>query len=149
MEEKQLILFAGDSPARTSQLPEDARALLETDRDFTSSLRELLSNLARDGLLLKMSPVFYPRTEDATSRPSFEGWGSSGIAFPGGYLILNSSESPRDGSESSLSEVLETDPPRRYFLSPRACRGILRRAAKKGKAIPPDLERALRMIAEE
>jgi hypothetical protein len=51
-----------------------------------------------------------------------------------------------DVSLSSLSEVLETGPvPRRYFLSAKACSGILRRAEKRGKELPP----ALRLALEE
>ena len=50
--------------------------------------------------------------------------------------------STRSGSEwrsgaaaCSLSQILETGPVgRQYFLSPRACAGILRRAEKRGKA---------------
>lgn len=34
--------------------------------------------------------------------------------------------------------------PRRFYLSPRACSGILRRASKRGKPLPPMLEAALR-----
>ncbi|MDO8632838.1 MAG: hypothetical protein Q7R41_20335, partial [Phycisphaerales bacterium] len=50
---------------------------------------------------------------------------------------------------SSLSEVLEIgDVPKRYFLSAKACRGILRRAAKRGRELPPQLERSLRAVAD-
>jgi len=38
--------------------------------------------------------------------------------------------------------------PRRYFLSGKACAGILRRAAKRGKTLPPLLEQALRSVVE-
>jgi hypothetical protein len=38
--------------------------------------------------------------------------------------------------------------PRRYFLSGKACAGILRRAAKRGKTLPPLLESALRSVVE-
>jgi hypothetical protein len=34
--------------------------------------------------------------------------------------------------------------PERYFLSSTACAGILRRAEKRGKQLPPLLDRALR-----
>lgn len=37
--------------------------------------------------------------------------------------------------------------PERYYSSPRKCRGILRRAAKRGKKLPPALELALRATA--
>lgn len=50
--------------------------------------------------------------------------------------------------ESSLSQILEVDVPAKYFLSPKACQGILRRAEKRGKKLPPQLEMALRRQVE-
>jgi hypothetical protein len=51
---------------------------------------------------------------------------------------------------SSLSEVLETGVvPRRYFLSRKACEGILRRAERQGKTLPPYLAEALRAVGSE
>ncbi len=38
-------------------------------------------------------------------------------------------------------------PPIKYYLSPKACLGILRRASERGKALPPKLERALKIQA--
>jgi len=38
--------------------------------------------------------------------------------------------------------------PRRYYLSSRACRGILRRAEKRGKMLPPLLAHALMAVAD-
>jgi len=50
----------------------------------------------------------------------------------------------------SLSDILETgDLPPRYFLSAKACAGILRRAASRGKDLPPMLHRALSQVAAE
>jgi hypothetical protein len=47
-------------------------------------------------------------------------------------------------SLSSLSAVLETGSlPQRFFLSPKACAGILRRAERKNKQLPPALRSAL------
>jgi hypothetical protein len=45
-----------------------------------------------------------------------------------------------------LSDVLEASHrvPERYSLSQKACAGILRRAEKRGKKLPPMLEAALR-----
>jgi hypothetical protein len=50
--------------------------------------------------------------------------------------------------ESSLSQILQDNVPAKYSLTPRACRGILARAAKRGRNLPPDLEAALRSVAE-
>jgi hypothetical protein len=47
-----------------------------------------------------------------------------------------------------LSDTLETgDVPRRFFLSATVCRGILRRAEKRGKELPPMLHTALELAA--
>ena len=52
------------------------------------------------------------------------------------------------GAVCSLSDILETgDVPRRYYLTPKACQGILRRAEKRGKALPPPLRLALEAVA--
>jgi hypothetical protein len=46
-----------------------------------------------------------------------------------------------------LSDTLETgDLPQRFFLSATACQGILRRAEKRGKVLPPMLEKALKSV---
>ena len=42
-----------------------------------------------------------------------------------------------------LSQILEVDVPLKYFLSARACRGILTRASRRGKALPDLLKTAL------
>lgn len=49
----------------------------------------------------------------------------------------------------NLSQVLETTPVhQRYFLSAKACEGILRRAAKRGKELPEALRLALQAVVE-
>jgi hypothetical protein len=49
-----------------------------------------------------------------------------------------------------LSHVLETsDVPQRFFLSPKACAGILRRAAKRGKTLPAMLATALQAQVQQ
>ena len=56
---------------------------------------------------------------------------------------LNTGPAPREPIRSVLSEVLEQAPADRYFLSARACGGILRRAEERGKPLPSQLEAAL------
>jgi hypothetical protein len=49
----------------------------------------------------------------------------------------------------SLSQVLENGPvPQRYFLSEKACSGILRRAEKRGKQLPEQLRAALTAVTQ-
>ena len=61
----------------------------------------------------------------------------------GEYSMPNTGESPRDVRESTLSQILEVSVPERYYLSPKACMGILKRAASRGKALPEVLRVAL------
>jgi hypothetical protein len=61
---------------------------------------------------------------------------------------LKTSESPNVAVVFLLSDVLETgDVPQKFYLSPKACEGVLRRAEKRGKALPPQLKSALEKTA--
>ncbi|MEG1516604.1 MAG: hypothetical protein RSD95_17080, partial [Clostridia bacterium] len=52
-------------------------------------------------------------------------------------------ESHKDGGVYLLSSILMDNVPERFSLSPKACQGILRRAAKRGKELPGVLKVAL------
>ena len=68
----------------------------------------------------------------------------------GGPWTPNISDWPSDAAVCSLSQVLEMGSiPQRYFLSGTACAGILRRAEARGKDLPPNLQSALRSVAEK
>ena len=60
-----------------------------------------------------------------------------------GKPTLNTGPAPREPIHRSLSEILESDPDAGYYLSGRACRGILRRAKERGKELPHQLKAAL------
>ena len=67
----------------------------------------------------------------------------------GSFATLNISEWPNAAAVCSLSSILETGSiPQKYFLSAKACTGILNRAEKRGKTLPSLLEAALRIGAE-
>lgn len=61
----------------------------------------------------------------------------------GGSSMLQVGESPKEESVSLLSWILEDNVPDKYFLSEKACRGILRRSSEKGKPLPELLTIAL------
>ena len=72
----------------------------------------------------------------------------------GASSTLNIGESPSAEKGSTLLQVLEAAVPQKYYLSQRACKGILKRARDRGKKIPPLLEYALeeqmrRALAQE
>ena len=67
--------------------------------------------------------------------------------YAGGAWTLNTGVSPREEIASSLSQILEDTVPVKYYLSPTACGGIIRRSEKRGKVLPAILKQALLMQA--
>lgn len=157
--------------AKTSRWLDAVKDWLESGAASFLKLYGSLKRSAPAGSFSKMSPVYYPvgalrnprravmkwewdeqencgrwtRSQTlALSSPSFRG---SGISTPSGCLMLNTSEWPRDASVCSLSDVLETRADARYFLSRKACAGILRRAEKRGRELPRALREALEAVA--
>lgn len=61
----------------------------------------------------------------------------------GDSSMLNTGESPNAERESRLSWILEDNVPQKYYLSARACQGILTRASRRGKPLPDVLKQAL------
>lgn len=52
------------------------------------------------------------------------------------------------GVESRLSQILQGGQLRKYYLSAKACQGILNRAARRGKELPEMLRMALEQQAQ-
>ena len=74
-------------------------------------------------------------------------WETAG-QLPGVSWTPNTGECPSAAVESRLSWILEAIAPPKYYLTPKACNGILRRAERRGKPLPESLESALRYQAE-
>lgn len=68
---------------------------------------------------------------------------SEALQHLGFCLTLNLSERPRQENRTYLSEILVKEPDNRYTLSAKACQGILNRAERRGKDLPPELKAAL------
>ena len=104
-------------------------------------------------------PMFLYLTEDGPSQDASWVTETADARFPSltDYMTHSFGERPclmmtelqstlehRNGvSESRLSQILEDSPHPRYFLSRKACMGILRRSKEKNKPLPPELESAL------
>lgn len=132
-----------ENHARITALQESAAAWLETVvRSGGSSIGSLLTS-SPPGLSEKMYLGCFPRVEDETSSSSSIPLFNSGMASPGLYWTANTSEWRSDGAACSLSDILEANPDPKYYLSPKACSGILRRAERRGKTLPEALEEAL------
>lgn len=68
--------------------------------------------------------------------------------MPGDYTTPNIGEYPSDARESRLSQILEDGPLQKYYLTARACQGILNRAERRGKELPEILKTALENQAQ-
>lgn len=70
-------------------------------------------------------------------------WLLTSMENPQERFYLNCSEKPMREIPSRLSQILETSPDPKYNLSARACQGIINRAERRGKELPPVLKEAL------
>ena len=153
----QMSMFLSEEPHASPS------ALLDSEKDWLTRVATsclpilpLLTAIGPHGWFGRTSPVFCHQTEDGILEPSSEGWGNSGMGSPTAYLTLNTSEwtpmpaqFPSDEGVCSLSDVLETgDVPQRYFLSQKACQGILGRAERRGKTLPSQLHAALTEVVK-
>lgn len=133
----QITLFAPDSwCGKTS--PEPSPAARKRERTSVSSWKRSAALKAVPYLFLDLRP------------------GHGNLLGPYWALIspwrgdastLNTGVSPRDARESSLWQILQEIVPRKYYLTPTACLGILRRAKERGKELPHQLKTALMMQA--
>ena len=152
----QLTFFAEEPPASHSASPDSERDWQTRVATSCSPSVPLLQSIGPAGWFGRTSPVSCHQTAGGTLAPSSGSWQNSGMGSPTAFLTLSTSEwnhtlapSLSDDGVCSLSDILEDSGsvPQRYFLSARACAGILRRAEKRGKVLPPALLAALKAVA--
>ncbi len=144
---EQLTFLSEEPLAKPSQSQDFERDLLTVEATSHLSLYVWLREKSHAGFFGRMCLGSCQLTEEGRLAPSSEGWQNAGMGSPTGFLMLSISECHKDADVCSLSAILETgDLPQRYFLSVRACAGILRRAEKRGKALPAQLMKALRSV---
>lgn len=146
-----LISSAAAFPAKTSASQESAPDSQAPAQASSTSSCELQTSLFRpEGMSsLRTYPDSFHLTQEEIS-PSFSRrWPNSGFwTAPGeSWTAVTSECHSGGGASSSLRDVLEDSVAPKYFLSPRAAAGILRRAEKRGKKLPEHLERTLRTVA--
>jgi hypothetical protein len=153
---QQLTFLSAEPRANPSVLPDSERDWATRVATSCSPTVRLLAAIGPNGWFGRTSPASCRLAAAGTLEPSLGCWQNSGMGSPTEFLTLNTSEWTAlpaqfrsDDGVCSLSDVLETgDVPQRYFLSAKACAGILRRAEKRGKQLPQQLERALRMVVQ-
>ena len=151
----QLTFLSEEPPAKVSQSPDCARDWLTHAETSRSPILPSLIAIAPVGSSGRMCLGSCPATEDGILAPSSGRWGNSGMGSPTECLTLSTCEHasfpelfPSEDGVCSLSDILETgDVPRRFYLTAKACAGILRRAEKRGKELPEALSVALKAVA--
>jgi hypothetical protein len=163
-------LLCGGTPCQSFSFAGLRKGLDDETATLHCTLFGFLEKNVRPGLYGKTFPEFCPAPADATLQqfwadsragillsPGTDGETPESLkesptptALPGQLLTLNTSEYRSGAAVSSLSDILETGTvPQRYYLTPLACRGILRRAEKRGKELPTELRLALEAVARQ
>src|SRR5262245_33531208 len=144
----QLSFLWEELPANPSPSPVSEEAWTTTVASWPSNFADLLNAHAPDGWSGRTSPASCQKTEDGILVPSSGRWSNSGMGSPIECSTLKTLEFHSGAVASSLSDILEIgDVPQRFYLSATACRGILRRAERRGKQLPTMLRRALEEVA--
>ena len=87
-------------------------------------------------------PLFLCLTRDGLQQDACPMWTENG-ALLGEYTMHSFGECPSEENVSRLSAILEDTPHPKYYLSAKACAGILRRAERRGKELPEPLKQVL------
>ena len=148
MKKAQLMLFAEEHLVSLSPSQDCEKDLATTEAILRSRFAEWLISCDPNTSSGKTLPVVCHPMEDGTLVPSQGRWQNSGIHSDGVCLTHNTSESPKEGVESFLLDVLQDSQSTsdKYCLSQKAAEGILRRAKRRGKTLPETLETALRSL---
>ena len=93
----------------------------------------------------KMKPPMFLDLRQVSGILPVPSWEMDGVSL-GEHSTLNFGECPSVARESTLSQILEANAPEKYYLSKKACEGILRRAERRGKVLPEMLREALEEV---
>ena len=134
---QQMELDLGSWSGKTSPEPSQA----------TKAATSRQSSKKRSASSSRKPPVLMCLNADGRHGDSTATWEDDGV-WRGECLTRNTGESPSAVVASRLSQILEEAPQEKYFLTARACQGILNRAERRGKMLPPKLKAALIMQSE-
>lgn len=129
---QQMELDLGSWSGKTSHEPSQV----------TKAATSRQSSKKRSASSSRKPPVLMCLNADGRHGDSTATWEDDGV-WRGECLTRNTGESPSAVVASRLSQILEEAPQEKYFLTARACQGILNRAERRGKDLPPQLKAAL------
>ena len=125
--------------------PEHSQA--ESQKEQTSRPSSMRSSKSS----AKKLPLFLSLWGGGLKQDASAEWETAAAPFPSltDYTMHSFGEYPNEENVSRLSQILEDSPLPKYCLSAQACEGILRRAEKRGKELPPELKAALLQQASD
>ena len=145
-----LTLLSEAAPAKGSQSPDSERDCKTIDLVLHSRISNVLNKFSPNGYCGKTYLGYCPVTTGKTTELSSQSLMNSGIVYLGQYWTANGFPYRKGGGACSLSDILEDgNVQQKYYLSPKACKGILRRARARRKKIPQALETALKTVASQ
>ena len=100
------------------------------------------SSMKQSKLQSRKPPLFLSLRTDGQQPDASPTWEENG-ALRGEFSMHSFGECPSVENASHLSQILEASPHQKYSLSAKACLGIVRRAERRGKELPPLLKTAL------
>ena len=104
---------------------------------------------SQEQLSSKTCMAFSLAMEDETSQSYSRRWTNSGMVSHGVCLTAKTLESPSSAAASTLLPCIEVgEIPEKYFLSPNAAIGILRRVDQMGRNLPPSFRQSLEILAK-
>ena len=145
---RTLTSSLADSLAKVSRLLESGRDL--TTREARYFLR-LLGFLKPSNPVLycsKTSKVYYPTMTAKHSEEYSESFANWGIGWNGRFLTARISAFPRTGSGSSLSDILEKKVDKRYFLSGKMVKQLMKDKGRFSK-LHGDSNKGIMLHGEE
>lgn len=164
----QLTFWSGEHPVKHSASLESAKdsTIQEADSPShtlrwptTSTPNGLSGRTCQESSPLKTTPsvAFWEACREKNVSSSRQGKGGRTLVVcmdpkgqsHGDASMPNTSAWPNDASVCLLSHVLQTkEIPPHFYLSLKGCEGILRRAEKRGKQLPPSLRDALEAVVK-
>ena len=139
-----------DSPALMSQSQDTVPDSKERKPGSSMKPSASLKRRSRPGSSLKMFQVCSAAVMGTISPKYSAVWPKSGTVSPTLNWMPNTSVFHNVADACSLSDVLETQKvPEKYWLTPLAATGILRRAEARGVALPEQLRAALLALSSK
>lgn len=140
-----LVSSFGKTSPELSQVTE-AKILEPSWKNFVESKKttfQFLCLTAESGRIAEQSPATASLLHGDLWTLNISEYLNAASVSPLSWTMAGTMQRTYYYRESRLSEILQTEVSEKYYLSARACEGILRRADKRGKELPEVLKRAL------